>query len=100
MCGNKGQFGFTSFGDFNKYRSPYWRFKIWYLCFYVGYPIMLAFCFIYAFANPDDADCWYGEIKSLTEADKTDELGDTEENQLVETYVPCDITKNKQDLED
>ena len=60
---------------------------------------MLAFCFIYAFANPDDADCWYGEIKSITEATETDDLGESVET-TKEDYIPCDITKNKQDLED
>ena len=47
--------------DFKEYIAPYTRFRIWYFCFYVGYPAILVLCIIYAFFNPDDAECWYGE---------------------------------------
>ena len=76
----KSKMGCVTLRDLSD-RAPYYRFKAWYFCFYVGLPTLAVFCAIYAFNNPDDENCWYGERrveKIIDDSEIVDSTADDE----------------------
>ena len=81
-------------------RAPYCRFWVWYFCFYIGLPTLAVFCGIYAFSNPDDENCWYGErqIEKL-DTSETVSSADGDDSEPKYEYVGCDIAKEQATLD-
>ena len=65
---------------------PYFRFKLWYFCFYFGIGTLTVFCFIYSIYNPDQ-DAWFGTQGSIEEVPNKEKVGEIKYETITLYYI-------------